>query len=91
VSIDKTFIEEQVNTVVTQNTVPEDVGVAIWVCGQANPPFDWAEQFIQVGECAVESEQNPSAVIDAQGDVLGELTSILQTLQDSEVDMPDTE
>lgn len=90
-TIDKEFLADQANTIVTQNSVPSDVGVAIWTCGQPDPPFEWAETIIQIGECLMEGDMQPDTVINAQDDFNGQLVSMVQTLQDSEIEVPDTE
>lgn len=91
IQLDKAFIEQQVNTTVSVNSMPSDEGVAIFTCGQANPPFQWADSVILVGECSAEFEKEPNAMIDRNDDVLGILVSMLQTLQDTEVETADSE
>jgi hypothetical protein len=91
INIDTSFIEEQVNTVVSVNSTPQEEGVALFTCGQANPPYDWAESFILIGECTDSFEKDPTATINANEDVLGTLVSMLQTLQDAEVETAGTE
>lgn len=79
------------NTIVNVNSTPQDEGVAIYTCGQPNPPFEWADSFILVGECSAEFEREPNTKIDGNEDVLGILVSMLQTLQDTEVETADSE
>jgi hypothetical protein len=91
ITLDKSFIEQQVNTTVSINSEPTEDGVAIYTCGQPDPPVEWADSVILVGECSAELAKEPSARINREDDVLGTLVSMLQTLQDTEVEMADSE